>query len=78
MIYDNYDNLKLLGSIDPAAVNIYELLSQLYQGSVIIITRLSQVQIGVIQVRKLENMKNSIKILLHISRQELIDSKEFP
>ena len=41
MIYDNYDNPKLPGKTDPAAVDIRMFLPESYQGSIIIITRLS-------------------------------------
>jgi hypothetical protein len=79
MIYDNYDNPKLPGNIDPAAVNIYKFLPESYQGSIIITTRLSQVQIGYsIRVRKLENISDSLRILSYTSRRErLLDSREF-
>ena len=46
MIYDNYDNPKLPGNTDPAAVDIRKLLPESYQGSVIITTRSSEVKIG--------------------------------
>lgn len=46
MIYDNYDNPKLLGNMDLAAVNISKSLPESYYGSVIITTRSSQVKIG--------------------------------
>ncbi|KIM94424.1 hypothetical protein OIDMADRAFT_60751 [Oidiodendron maius Zn] len=71
MIYDNYDNPKFPGSTDSTAVNIRDFLPESYQGSVIITTRSSQVQIDrLIPVRKLENINDSIEILLHISRRE--------
>jgi hypothetical protein len=57
MIYDNYDNPKLPGNTDPAAVDIRKFLPESYQGSVIITTRLSQVKIGYcIQISKLKNL----------------------
>jgi hypothetical protein len=71
MIYDNYDNLKLANNIDPAAVDICKFLPESYQGSVIITTRSSQVRIGdSIQIRKLGNVCDSLKILLNASRRE--------
>ncbi|KAH8592605.1 hypothetical protein B0O99DRAFT_674331 [Bisporella sp. PMI_857] len=45
-IYDNYDNPKLPGNTDPAAVNIRKFLPESYQGSIIITTRSSQVKFG--------------------------------
>jgi hypothetical protein len=79
MIYDNYDNPKLPGNTDPAAVNIRKFLPESYQGSVIITTRWSQVEIGhPIRVRKLEDVRDSVKILSNASRREgLIAGKDF-
>jgi NB-ARC domain len=79
MIYDNYDNPKLVGNIDPAAVDIRKFLPESYQGSVIITTRSSQVKIGHrIQIRKLEDVRDSVKILSNASRREgLLDGKDF-
>jgi AAA+ ATPase superfamily predicted ATPase len=79
MIYDNYDNPKFLGNADPAAVDICKFLSESYKGSVIITTRSSQVKIGhLIQIRKLENIHNSLKILSNASRREgLINGIDF-
>jgi hypothetical protein len=79
MIYDNYDNLKLLSNADPAAVDICKFLPESYQGSVIITTRSSQVKIGhLIRIRKLENIHDSLKILSNTSRQEgLINGIDF-
>ncbi|KAN0067830.1 HET domain containing protein [Elaphomyces granulatus] len=71
MIYDNYDNPKLAGNTDPAAVDICKYLPESYQGSVIITTRSSEVKIGHrIRIRKLEDVRDSIKILSNASRRE--------
>ena len=77
MIYDNYDNPKLPGNTDPAAVNIRKFLPESNQGSVIITTRSPQVEIGrSIRIRKLENVLDGVKILSNASRREgLIDGK---
>jgi hypothetical protein len=79
MIYDNYDNPKLLGNTDPAAVDIRRFLPESYQGSVIITTRSSEVKIGHrIQIRKLEDVRDSVRILSNASRREgLMDGKDF-
>ena len=79
MIYDNYDNPKLAGNMDPTAVDIGKFLPESHQGSVIITTRSSQVKIGhPIPIRKLGDVHDSIKILLNASRREgLIDGKGF-
>ncbi|KAG4427572.1 hypothetical protein IFR05_016945, partial [Cadophora sp. M221] len=73
MIYDNYDNLKLPGKTNPAAVDIWKYLPESYQGSVIITTRSSKVGIGrSIQIRKLGNMCDSLEILSTMSRREAL------
>ncbi|KIN06945.1 hypothetical protein OIDMADRAFT_150200 [Oidiodendron maius Zn] len=78
MIYDNYDNPKLPENTDPAAVNIYKFLPESYQGSIIITTRSSQVKIGhPIQVKGLENIRDSLNILSNTSRRDgLIDDPD--
>jgi NB-ARC domain-containing protein len=79
MIYDNYDNPKLPGNTDPVAVDIRNYLPESYHGSVIITTRSSEVKIGhCIRIKKLEDMRDSVKILLNASRRkDLIDGKDF-
>ena len=78
MIYDNYDNPKLADNKDPAAVDIRRLLPESHQGSVIITTRSSQVKIGrPIQIRKLGDVHDSVKILLNASGQDVpVDGKD--
>ena len=72
LVYDNYDNSKIPGNIDPTAVDIRQYLPESYQGSIIITTRSSQVRIGHrIQVKKLEDMNDSLKILANASRREV-------
>jgi hypothetical protein len=79
MIYDNYDNPKLHGNTDPAALDIRKFLPESYQGSIIITTRSSQVKIGhTIQIRKLEDVRDSFEILSNASRREgLINGEGF-
>ena len=79
MIYDNYDNPKVTGNIDLAAVDIRQFLPKSYQGSVIITTRSSQVRIGHrIHISKLENLQDSLKIISNTSsRQGLINGEPF-
>ncbi|PVH67512.1 HET-domain-containing protein [Cadophora sp. DSE1049] len=74
IIYNNYDNSKLPGKTDLAAVDIKMFIPELYQGLIIIITRLSQVRIGhFIHIRKLGDVRDSLEILSTVSgRQELI------
>ena len=78
MIYDNYDNPKLAGNTDPAAVDIRKFLPESYQGSVIITTRSSQVKIGhPIRIRKLRDVHDSVRIQSNASRREgLVDGKD--
>ncbi|PVH70491.1 hypothetical protein DL98DRAFT_564159 [Cadophora sp. DSE1049] len=71
MIFDNYDNPKLPRNSDRAAVDIRKFLPKSYQGSVIITTRSSQVKNGhPIQIRKLGDVRDSLKILSNVSRRE--------
>ncbi|KAH6704227.1 hypothetical protein BKA61DRAFT_702991, partial [Leptodontidium sp. MPI-SDFR-AT-0119] len=78
MIYDNYDNPKLPGKTDPAAVDIRKYLPESYQGSIIITTRSSHVKNGhVIYVRKLEEVRDSLEILSNASRRKgLVDDPD--
>ena len=71
MIYDNYDNPKLSGNKDPAAVDIRHFLPESYQGSIIVTTRSSQVNLGgySIQIRKLQDVRDSLEILSSTSRR---------
>jgi hypothetical protein len=71
MIFDNYNNPKLPRNSDPVAVNIRKFFPEAYQGSIIITTRSSQVRIGhLIQIRKLEDVRDSLEILSNVSRRE--------
>jgi hypothetical protein len=71
IIYDNYDNPYLPGYADPAAVDIQKYLPEAYQGSVVITTRSSQVEIGhSIQIGKLKDVRDGLEILSHTSRRE--------
>jgi hypothetical protein len=77
VIYDNYDNPRLVSNKDPAAVDITKFLPEVYQGSVLVTTRLSEVEIGhLIQVTKLGDVRDSLKILSNVSRREgVMDGK---
>ncbi|PVH67572.1 TPR-like protein [Cadophora sp. DSE1049] len=78
IIYDNYNNPKLPGKTDPAAVDIRKYLPESYQGLIIITTRSSQVKNGhVIHVRKLEKVRDSLEILSNVSKRKgLIDDPD--
>jgi hypothetical protein len=68
MIYDNYDNPKVPSNKDLAAVDVHKYLPEAYQGSVVITTRSSRVQIGhLIRIRKLKNVCDSLEILSNAS-----------
>jgi len=72
MIYDNYDNPKLPGKTDPAAVDVRKFLPESYQGSIIITTRSSQVKNGhLIQVPKLGDVRDSLEICYTTSADEI-------
>jgi hypothetical protein len=75
MIYDNYNNPKSVKNTDLAAVNIRQFLPELYQGSVIITTQSLEVKMGHrIQVTKLENIQDSLKILSNTSNREGLEN----
>ena len=64
MLYDNYDNPKVRGNTDPAAVDLRQFLPEADHGSIIITTRSSQVKLGDhIKVGKLGDIRDSLKIL---------------
>jgi hypothetical protein len=79
MIYDNYGNPKSAKNTDPAAIDVRQFLPEAYQGSVIITTQSSEVRIGHrIQIAKLENLQDSLKILSNASNREgLENSRRF-
>lgn len=71
MVFDNYDSPKLPGRNDRAAVDFRRFLPEAYHGSVIITTRSSQVNIGRrVRVGKLEDVRDSLRILSDASRRE--------
>ena len=71
-IYDNYDNPRVPGNNDPAAVDIRKFLPNAYQGSVIVTTRSAQIRIGqALPVRKLTRAQESVEILSSMSRRAL-------
>jgi hypothetical protein len=79
MIYDNYDNPKLPGKTNPAAVDVRRYLPESYQGSIIITTRSSQLRIGQpIPIRKLGDVYDSVQILSNVSKREGLRSGKNP
>ena len=79
MIYDNYDNPRVASNTDPTTVDIMKYLPEIYQGSVLITTRSSEVDIGhLMQVTKLGDIRDSLKILSNASHREgVMDGKPY-
>jgi hypothetical protein len=78
MIFDNYDDPRLPGQTDPRKVDISKFLPESYQGSVIITTRSSLVKIGhPMQIKKLEDLSDSLKILSSTSRRKELSNGEY-
>ncbi|KAH7010637.1 uncharacterized protein B0I36DRAFT_257436, partial [Microdochium trichocladiopsis] len=68
IVYDNYDNPKLPGRRTDAAVDIHQFLPMAHQGSVVITTRLSQIDMGHhIRLEKLKSEHESLQILTKAS-----------
>lgn len=64
LIYDNLDNPRWTNSAEGAGIDIHQFLPTAYQGSIIITTRSSQVNLGyMIRIRKLVSIENSLEIL---------------
>jgi hypothetical protein len=73
IIYDNYDNLKMSGSVDESAVNLHWFLPRSDHGSIVITTRSSQVRLGHrIHVQKLQNLQDGLDILSNTSGRECV------
>ncbi|KAK6425187.1 hypothetical protein LTR95_016308 [Oleoguttula sp. CCFEE 5521] len=77
MICDNYDNPKVPGNTDAAALELRQCLPEAYQGAVLVTTRSSEVKLGhCIQIKKLEALQDSLEILEHASgRSKLTDDE---
>ncbi|KAI0471243.1 kinesin light chain [Xylaria cf. heliscus] len=75
LVYDNYDNPKLSNDINDTGINISQFIPEAYQGSIIVTTRLSQVDLGHrIQVKKLESLHDSLEILATTSGRNGLDT----
>ncbi|KAH6658616.1 kinesin light chain 1 [Truncatella angustata] len=67
-VYDNYDNPRLTNHSNDRGIDIHRFLPSSYQGSIVITTRLSQVDIGHrIQIKKLESIYDCLKVLSETS-----------
>lgn len=76
LVFDNVDNPKLPGIKDPQAYNIKSYFPEAHQGFILITTRSSQLRIGTsipIPVKKLQNVRESIAILSHMSDRPISD-----
>ena len=80
MICDNYDNPKLPGITDSAALELRRYLPEAHQGSVIVTTRSLEVQLGhCMRIQKLQDLSDGLMILEHSSRRrKLVDGKHRP
>ncbi|KAI8948859.1 hypothetical protein F4801DRAFT_591546 [Xylaria longipes] len=71
LIFDNFDTPKLSNSTDDGGIDISRFLPEAYQGSVIVTTRSSQVNLGhMIRIRKLESLKDGLQILATTSGRD--------
>ena len=79
LVYDNYDNPKIPGNKDAAAIDVRKFFPESYQGSIIITTRLAQVKVGrQMPIKKLTNIEDNLQILANASGRQLsLDGKEF-
>ena len=74
-IYDNYDNPKIPGILDPSAFDIRQFLPCSDQGSIIITTRSSRVSQGYrVHVQKLLDIKEGLEILSNMSGRKDISN----
>lgn len=77
MVFDNYDNPKVPGNVDPGLVDIRQFLPEVHHGSVIVTTRSSKVSIGRrMKVGKLEDIRDSLQILSNVSHREGVINSE--
>jgi len=79
-ICDNYDNPRIPGNSDPAAVDICGLLPEAYQDSMIVPTRSSLLRADLsMPVRKFTEAKESVEILASMSGRAIsVDDKNIP
>jgi hypothetical protein len=71
VIYDNHDTPKLPGHDEPGTFDIRPFLPEADQGSILITTRSSQLQLGrPVAVKKLREIEHSLEILSQTSRRD--------
>ncbi|MCJ1430387.1 hypothetical protein MMC29_008305 [Sticta canariensis] len=74
LVFDNIDNPKLPGVNDPQAYDLRSYFPEAHQGFILITTRSSRLRPGkVIQVKKLQNVRDSIAILAQNSQRRISD-----
>jgi DNA polymerase III delta prime subunit len=74
LVFDNVDNPKLPGIEDPQAYDIRSYFPETHQGSILITTRSSRLNIGkVVSVEKLRDIQESIDILASMSGRVISD-----
>lgn len=74
LVFDNIDNPKLPGVNDPQAYDLRSYFPEAHQGFILITTRSSRLRPGkVIQVKKLQNVRDSIAILAQNSQRQISD-----
>ncbi|KIW13295.1 hypothetical protein PV08_08483 [Exophiala spinifera] len=75
MVYDNYDNPRTAGNLDPSAVDIRHFLPRADHGSIIITTRSAQVSQGYrIHIQKLQKVQEGLEILSNTSKRGSIQN----
>lgn len=75
IVYDNYDNPKITGNTDEAAVDISSFLPDCDHGSIIITTRSAEVKLGQrIHVQKLPNIQEGLQILSNTSGRTVLET----
>lgn len=74
LVFDNIDNPNLPGIKDPQAYDIKSYFPEAHQGFILITTRSSQLKLGkVIPIKKLQNIQESISILVYMSDRPISD-----
>lgn len=64
LIYDNYDNPRVLGNMDRTTLNLRDYFPESHHGCIIVTTRSSEVNIGRnMRLEKLKSLKDSLDII---------------
>ncbi|KAJ6789848.1 hypothetical protein PWT90_07057 [Aphanocladium album] len=74
IVFDNYDDAKMADEENATGVDIRQFLPSAHQGSVIITTRLSNVDMGhSIRINKIDSVEDNLKILSSTSGRRNLD-----